>query len=160
MFDQALLDSSPERAPVLGVIHWIISVVVGVLGILVLRLLRLCRLAPIRVQHNSVVYRDVDLQLCGISGLSDLHGEQDQKLEKSHHAHCLHYRWNCGGHHGPDPPDLYSGAAEGSTDDLPGGSAPTAPSASAPRGCSAQGGGPSSVGARLDESADGYPQND
>src|SRR5579862_5807245 len=35
MFDQALLDSSPERAPVLGVIHWIISVVVGVLGFLV-----------------------------------------------------------------------------------------------------------------------------
>ncbi len=34
MFDQALLDSSPERAPVLGAIHWIISVVVGVLGFL------------------------------------------------------------------------------------------------------------------------------
>ncbi|HLI34008.1 MAG TPA: PLDc N-terminal domain-containing protein, partial [Terriglobia bacterium] len=34
MFDQALLESSPERAPVLGAIHWIISVVVGVLGFL------------------------------------------------------------------------------------------------------------------------------
>lgn len=32
MFDEALLDSSPQRAPVLKPIHWVISVGVGVLG--------------------------------------------------------------------------------------------------------------------------------
>ena len=34
MFDQTLLDSSPDRAPVLSTLHWIISVGLGVLGFL------------------------------------------------------------------------------------------------------------------------------
>ncbi|MGH9469721.1 MAG: energy transducer TonB [Terriglobia bacterium] len=34
MFEQTLVDSSPDRAPVLGTVHWIISVALGVLGFL------------------------------------------------------------------------------------------------------------------------------
>lgn len=34
MFDQTLLDSSPDRAPVLSTVHWAISIGLGVLGFL------------------------------------------------------------------------------------------------------------------------------